>query len=279
MSRIVVLRNTPAEPLGEHVLALHDLGYDVHVVAPGDEPEPFTEVVDGVTVTTIRVQRWLASGSRMNRSARWTRPLGYRLMVRGTVRLAAAKARITEAEFQRDVALVRSGSVPAPLRARLTLARAERRWVSARLAHTKEAYDLRRKGRRRVDVVSRRWWRTSLRKHAWARLDPALLDPEIHLGPLLDEIDADAILAEGAVMMSVAVRSAARRGRPVPVIWDTVDEFKPKRPWVAEARTLLVAEYGHRAGHTLKAHTPEALAAVCANAGLAPSTSTSEGTP
>lgn len=277
MSRIVVLRNTPAEPLGEHVLALRDLGYDVHVVAPGDEPEGLTEEVDGVTVTTILVQRWLASGSRTNRSARWTRPLGYRLLVRGNVRLAAAKARVNEAEFQRDVALVRSGSVPAPLRARLSLAKAERRWVSARLAHTKEAYDLRRKGRRRVDETARRWWRKALRQHAWTRLDPALLDPEVQLAPVLDRIETDAIHAEGAVMMSLAVRSAARRGRPVAVVWDATDEFKPRRPWVAEARKLLVAEYRGRVDHVLKSRTREDLAAAYAAAGLTPSKSPSEG--
>lgn len=278
MSRIVVLRDTPAEPLGDHVLALRDLGYDVHVLAPGDEPEGWTGEVDGVTVTTTRQHRWLATGSRTQRSARWTRPLAYRLMVRANVRAAAARARLHEAEFRRDVALVRGGgAVPATLRARLRLARLENRWVSARLVQTREAYDLRRKGRRPVDEHARRWWRTTLRQHAWTRLDPALLDPEVQLAPVLDEIETDAIHAEGAVMMSVAVRSAARRDRPVTVVWDKVDEFEPKRPWVAEARTLLVAEYGPRVDHALKAHTTEALAAAYAAAGLTPSKSPSEG--
>lgn len=279
MSRILVLRDTPAEPLGDHVLALRDLGHDVHVLAPGEEPEGWTGVVDGVTVTTTRLHRWLAAGSRTNRSARWTRPLGYGLMIRANVRLAAARARVSEAEFRRDVALVRSGSgsVPAPLRARLFLARLERRWVSARVAHTREAYDLRRKGRRPVDEPARRWWRLTLRQHAWTRLDPALLDAEVQLAPVLDEIETDAIHAEGAVMMSVAVRSAARRERRVAVVWDTTDEFTPRRPWVAEARKLLVAEYRSRVDHVLKSRSREALAAAYASAGLTPSTSTSEG--
>lgn len=278
MSRIVVLRDTPAEPLGEHVLALRDLGHDVHVIAPGDVLEDGPLAVDGITVTTTPVHRWLGPGSHAARSPRWTRPFAYRLLLKATVRRAAAQARVSEALFRRDVALVRAGGdhVPVTARARLFLARAERRWVAERAEDTREAYDIRRKRRRAADKVARRWWRLTSRRHAWARLDPALLDPEIHLGPVLDETEADAILAEGAVMMSVAVRSAARR-RPVTVVWDQVDELKPKRPWVAEARRLLVAEYGHRADHVLRAHTREAVEAACAAAGLTPSKSPSEG--
>lgn len=278
MSRVVVLRDTPAVPLGEHVEALRDLGYDVHVLAPGDYLPDGPLMIDGVTVTTTPLHRWLAPGSHVARSPRWTRPLGYRLMLKATGRKAVAQMHVNEAEFRRDVAIARSGGrVPLFARARLLAARAERRWVTERAADTREAYDIRRKRQRPADKFARKWWRLTSRRHAWGRLDPGLLDSEVHLGPVLDQIEADAIHAEGAVMMSVAVRSAARRDRPVAVFWDKADEFKPKRHWVAEARKLLVAEYRSRVDHVLKSRTREDLAAAYAAAGLTPSKSPSEG--
>lgn len=279
MSRIVVLRKGPAEPLGDHVLALRDLGHEVHLLA-GAAPDTDPHDVDGVTVRTVRVRPWLGSGSQVARSPRWTRPFGYRLLSRAKTREAAARARVAEARFRRDVALVRTGSVPATARLRLVLARAHRRWVAERAEDTREAYRVRRARVRTADKVARRWWRLTSREHAWARLDPALLDPEIHLAPLLDEIDADVIHAEGAVMMSVAVRSAARRARPVPVVWDRTTDRKPKKPWVAEARRLLVAEYRDRVAQTVKKPTREDLAAAYAAVGAAPAPSAHlEGTP
>lgn len=281
MSRIVVLRKGPAEPLGDHVLALRDLGHDVHLLA-GAATAVATEPheVDGVTVQTAPVRPWLGPGSNIARSPRWTRPFGYRLLVRAKTREAAARARVAEARFRRDVALVRTGSVPATARLRLLLARAHRRWVAERAEDTREAYALRRGRQRAADKAGRRWWRLTSRRHAWAHLDPALLDPEIHLGPLLDELEADAIHAEGAVMMSVAVRAAARRNRPVAVVWDRTTDRKPRKPWVAEARKLLVAEYRGRVDQTVKRPTRHDLATAYAAVGLASAPSDHlEGTP
>lgn len=270
MSRVVVLRDTPAEPLGDHVLWLRDRGHEVHLVAPGDEMEHAPDVVDDVRVTTAPVDRWLAPGSQVARSPRWTRPFSYRLLMKASTRKAVAEGHVRQAEFERDVAVVRAGRVPLPVRSRLFLARLERRWVARRAADTREAYDIRRGRRRRLDELARRWWRLTSRDHAWARLAPGLLDVEVQLGPILDQIEADVIHAEGAVMMSVAVRSAARRHGHVTVVWDRTDEFTPKRPWLAEARGLLLAEYAHRVDHTLAERSSDALASVYEAAGLHP---------
>lgn len=281
MTRVVVLRATAAEPLGEHVLGLRDLGYDVHVLAAGPAATEPHEV-DGVTVQTAPVRPWLAPGSHIARSPRWTRPLGYRLMVKAKTREAAARSRLDQARFLHDVAVARSGGTrpPATARARLLVARVQRRWVAERAEHTREAYRLRRARQRVPDKIGRRWWRLTARDHAWARLDPAVLDAEVHLGPLLDAIDADVLHAEGAVMMSVAVRSASRRPRPLPVVWDRTTDRKPKKPWVAEARRLLVAEYRDRVAQTVKKPTREDLAAAYAAVGAAPAPSAHlEGTP
>jgi len=214
-------------------------------------------------VTTVPVPVWLGAGRHVLRSPRWTKPLGYRTLLKANIRKAAARAHLSEAMFQRDVAYVESGNqqVPAVARARILLARAERRWVAARDEATREAYRIRKRRRRLIDRAARRWWRETSRQHAWGRLDPALLDPELLLGPTLDELAPDVIHAEGAVMMSVAVRAAARAGRPVRVVWDRTGEKKPKRPWAAQARPLLIAEYGHRADAIVTSRDPAALAA------------------
>lgn len=275
--RVVVLRDTAAEPLGAHVTALRDLGFEVHVLAKGDALEDGPLLVEDVAVSTVPVPKWLGAGRHGARSPRWTKPLGYRTLLKAGVRQAAAQARVSESMFQRDVAFVKSGNTKVPLvpRARLFLARAERRWVAERTEATREAYKIRKGRRRPVDRAARRLWRTTSRQHAWARLDPALLDPELHLGPALDELAPDVMHAEGPVMMSVAVRAAARIDHPVRVVWDRTGEKKPKRPWAAQARPLLVAEYGHRADATVKARDPQTLAAAY---GAAP-TPTLEGTP
>lgn len=266
MRRIVVVRESAAEPLGAHVLALRDLGNEVHLLGGGEPSEDGPVLIDGVHVTTTPVHGWLGRGSHAARSPRWTRPLGYRLMMKATVRQAAATARVSEAQFRRDVALARSGRTRTPLTARIRLfaARIERRWVAARVEDTREAYALRRKRRRRVDEAGRRWWRRVSRQHAWARLDPGLLDAEVQLGPLLDGMEADVIHAEGAVMMSVAVRAAARRDRRPLVVWDSTEEFEPRRPWVVEARRLLVAEYRDRVDATITSREADTLAAAYA---------------
>lgn len=271
--KVVVLRTKDVEPLSGDVIALRDLGFDVHLLVPGDLEEGDPRIVDGVRVTTVPIRKWLGSGRQGARSPRWTRPLGYRTMAKATVRQAAARARVSEAVFQRDVSLVRSAKPSVVARARLFVARVERRWVAKRADETSTAYRIRRTRQTPAEKVARRWWRLTSRRHAWARLDTSLLEPEVHLGPTLDDVDADVIHAEGAVLMAVALRSASRRSAPIPVVWDTRTDRKPKKPWAVEARRLLIAEYGSRVAAKVNSRNREALVAAYAAAGVpAPST-------
>ncbi|MEV7625552.1 glycosyltransferase family 4 protein [Actinoplanes sp. NPDC089786] len=79
------------------------------------------------------------------------------------------------------------------------------------------------------------WWTATRGVRSWRRLDPALWDYELALGPIVDDLAPDLIHANDYRMIGVGARAklrAAAHGRTVRLVWDAHEDVAgmPRRP-------------------------------------------------
>ena len=171
---------------------------------------------------------------------RWSvrRPLAYPPGQIAAYQAQMVKARRADltARFGRLAQARTSGSSPvrlAAMRVRLLPAqvglRAVRHWVALRTAELKRL----QAGRDDPNSVLTRLIVGTLRavhgRRSWRRLDPALWDYELALGPVVDRLKPDVIHANDYRMVGVGARAklrAASRGRSVKLVWDA-HEYVP----------------------------------------------------
>jgi glycogen synthase len=99
-----------------------------------------------------------------------------------------------------------------------------------------------------------RWWTATRGPRAWRRLDPALWDYELALGPIVDALEPDLIHANDYRMIGVGARAklrAAARGRTVKLVWDAHEDVAgmPGRPGDPRWRPAQVAHEREFARH------------------------------
>lgn len=219
-------------------------GYQVILIGQA----PATVDLPGIDVRQVTVRGVLGT-HRMRRphpGLRW--PLAYRSAESYDHRttLVAAKRSLLRTRGA-EIALVHR---PLPLRAlaRCSYAVAWLRhglragWTGVRSAQYLTAVRRRESPDTRFDNLMTELARLVLRRRAWRRLDPGLLDEEVAYGPVLDAVRPHLIHALGHRSLGVAIRAALRAegsGHRIEVVWDA----PPRTP--AASRRSNVADDAH----------------------------------
>ncbi|GAB1693953.1 glycosyltransferase family 4 protein [Krasilnikovia sp. M28-CT-15] len=115
-------------------------------------------------------------------------------------------------------AVGRAGLLPA----RLAL-KVKRHWVRFRRAELDRLEAARQNPDAPLTRLGIRFWQLLLGPRSWRRLDPALWDWEMSLGPVVDRLKPDIIHANDFRMIGIGARAklrAASRGRTVKLVWD-----------------------------------------------------------
>lgn len=238
-------------------------GYRVTLIGQA----PATVALPGVDVRQVTV-RGILGAHRVRRprpGLRW--PLAYRsagAYDHRTTLVAVARALIATRAAELDVvhrplplrALARSGHVLARLRHGVRAG-----WTRLRAAQYLAAVRRRKSPDARLDNLVSELARLLLRRRAWRRLDPGLLDEEVAYGPVLDAVRPHLIHALGHRALGVAIRAALRAegaGHRIEVVWDA----PPRTP--AASRRAAVAGEAHE-----RVFAPEADGVVTVGEGLA----------
>lgn len=257
-------------------------GYEVTLIGRG----PATAVPLGVAARTVAVAGVIGT-HRMLRprpGLRW--PLAYRSAEAYTHRTTLVAARRSLlATRGAELALVhrplpllavaRCGHLLALLRHGVRAA-----WTRARAAQHRTAVRRRERPDTRLDNAVTELARLLLRRRAWRRLDPGLLDEEVAYGPALDSVRPHLIHALGHRTLGVAIRAALRAeasGHRIEVVWDapprvpaatrraTVAADAHERTFAPEADAVVTV--GDRLASELRArHGLSATPTVCRNA-------------
>ena len=144
-----------------------------------------------------------------------------------------AEARRVDARTRRDTLAVQGGSAVERGRVFLNRAYAKARaeLVGLRVRQTEQLHQRRSTMDSPVDVLSTKFWQTTMGNRSWRRLDPNLWDWELTYGPVVDELAPDLIHANDFRMIGVGARAkirAAAQGRTIRLVWDA-HEFLPGR--------------------------------------------------
>lgn len=207
-----------------------------------------TAALPGVDVRRVTVKDTLGTHRirRPHPTPRW--PLAYRSAESyeyRTTQLAARRSLLRTRGA--EIALVHR---PLPLRALARAAYAvawvrhavRAGWTRARAAQYRTAVRHRRSPDSRLDHLMTELARLLLRRRAWRRLDPGLLDEEVAYGPVLDDVRPHLIHALGHRALGLATRAALRAegsGHRIEVVWDA----PPRTP--AASRRANVASDAH----------------------------------
>jgi glycosyltransferase involved in cell wall biosynthesis len=257
-------------------------GYEVTLIGRG----PATAVPADVAVRQVSVAGVLGTHRtlRPRPGLRW--PLAYRSAEACTHRTALLAARrALLATRGAELALVHR---PLPLRAVARCGHVlallghgvRAAWTRARAAQHRTAVRRRERPDTRLDNLVTELARLLLRRRAWRRLDPGLLDEEVAYGPALDSVRPHLIHALGHRTLGVAIRAALRAeasGHRVEVVWDapprvpaatrraTVAADAHERTFAREADAVVTV--GDRLARELRArHGLSATPTVCRNA-------------
>ncbi|WP_412742753.1 glycosyltransferase family 4 protein [Krasilnikovia sp. MM14-A1004] len=128
-------------------------------------------------------------------------------------------------------------------------------WVAFRCAELERLKGARQDPRAPFTRLGIAFWRFTRGTRSWRRLDPALWDWEVGLGPVLDRLKPDIIHANDHRMIGVGARAkmrAAGRGRDIKLVWDAHEwtpglAEKPENPRWLPAQIAHEREYASQA--------------------------------
>jgi glycogen synthase len=103
------------------------------------------------------------------------------------------------------------------------------RWLRFRLGRTEAATARGPRLESPVDSATTAFWRLTMGRRAWRRLEPGLWDYELAFGPRIDKLKPDLIHANDFRMIGVGAQAAIRAraaGRDVRLVWDA-HEYLP----------------------------------------------------
>jgi glycosyltransferase involved in cell wall biosynthesis len=172
-------------------------------------------------------------------------------------RRADIRARLAQARARRQSGAAQSldfARVPW-LRASSLYNKALQRWVRLRSRESDRLRDAQRSADAPINKIAIGFWRSTLGRRSWRRLDPGLWDYELAFGPAIDRMQPDIIHANDFRMLGVAVRAAARarsRGRVIRVLWDAHESVegimgRSSNPRWLPAQIEYVREYAPQA--------------------------------
>jgi glycosyltransferase involved in cell wall biosynthesis len=122
-------------------------------------------------------------------------------------------------------------------------------WVRLRAAQLERLEAARDDPRAPLTRLGIWWWRAVLGARSWRRLDPALWDFELALGPVVDGLRPDIVHANDYRMIGVGARAklrAAAAGRDVKLVWDAHELVSGIKPRPGNPRWLPAQEAHER---------------------------------
>ncbi|GAA2091409.1 hypothetical protein GCM10009801_57350 [Streptomyces albiaxialis] len=166
------------------------------------------------------------------------RPLAYRDSRKAAQRAQWVKAYRADLRVRRDALALRARQENAPLSVPLRTAglavpraasRVLGRWVALRTRQLASVQRRRGSLDSAADHMAVAFWKVALRRRAWQRLVPHLLDFDLAFAKEIDKLAPDLIHAHDYHMLGVAARAVVRaraEGRSVKLVWDA-HEYVP----------------------------------------------------
>ncbi|GGL08763.1 glycosyltransferase family 4 protein [Mangrovihabitans endophyticus] len=226
-----------------------EAGWDVTLLGRSPDGHKHEWTLGQAQVRLVPVPMPLAKRPHEFRRHWLSAPLAYPANGVGAYRTQEVRA------WRADLALRRAagptGLRRVALRAESFAARVTRRWVRLRREQNEKWRHDRRKLDTPVDRLYTWFWLTVRGDRAWRRLEPALWDYELALGPVVDKLAPNLIHANDFRMLGVGARAKLRaraKGRDVKLVWDAHEFLPGIRPWSEHVRWL-PAHMAHEREH------------------------------
>ena len=230
--------------------SMADAGWDVVLLGTTAGKQPRRWKLGEAEVRLLPTPRLLHRRPGDLRRSRLRDPLAYSAGWLADSRAQAVKARQADLRVRRIAAGSRE---PTAARERFALfaaravTKAENRWVSLRVEHTRRLVESRVAGNRALDRVTTALWQKALGDQVWRRFDPHLWDWELAYGPEIDRLRPDIVHANDFRMLGVGARAVVRareHGREVKLVWDAHEFLPGVKPWEENPRWHL-AQMAH----------------------------------
>ncbi|MER5749961.1 glycosyltransferase family 4 protein [Streptomyces sp. NPDC002088] len=217
-----------------------EAGWDVVLLGKAKGKKEQTWEIGDAQVRLLSVPGPMARRRHEYRRAVLRSPLAYRPGPLAAYRRQKIKAWRADLNI-RQILAKQEGSALGRLRllAPRFLARFMYSWVKLRHRSTLALEKRRKDMDSALDRFTTAFWRKTMGKRAWRKLDPHLWDYELAYGKVIDELKPDLIHANDFRMLGVGARATLRaraKGRKVKLVWDAHEFLPGIKPWSPHPR-------------------------------------------